>query len=147
MELKKKLLLQTPEEHENDELWAISYGDMITLLLSFFVIFFSTDFKKNQKDQMDDHLISNFRMLDLKNTKKLPPNGETVGQDKKLNDAPKFDLIKNARITKVDDRLLVTFDQMNFFKIAEVEPNAGGIAPESPPITIFCGVAGFNSQV
>lgn len=143
MELKKKLLLQTAEEHENDELWAISYGDMITLLLSFFVIFFSTDFKKNQKDQMDDHLIANFRMLDLKNNKKLPPSGETLGQGKKLNDAPKFDLIKNARITKVDDRLLVTFDQMNFFKIAEVEPNAGGVEALKSFATKFVPYAGL----
>lgn len=41
------------EEEENTEgSWAISYGDMITLLLSFFVIFFSFDYKKEKEDRL-----------------------------------------------------------------------------------------------
>jgi len=27
------------------------------------------------------------------------------------------------------------------------QPSTGGMAPEAPPITIFCGVAGFSSTV
>ena len=27
------------------------------------------------------------------------------------------------------------------------QPSTGGIAPEAPPITMFCGVAGFRSTV
>ncbi|MNN71852.1 hypothetical protein D3C81_1878270 [compost metagenome] len=27
------------------------------------------------------------------------------------------------------------------------QPRAGGIAPDKPPITIFCGVAGFRMMV
>ena len=126
MGLRSKLSRHSDEEHENDELWAISYGDMITLLLSFFVIFFSTDFKKNQKNTLDNYLIANFKMVDLKKNDLLPPTAETHGQGKALNDAPKFELLKNAKITKIDDRMLVTFDQMNFFKTAEIKPNKEG---------------------
>jgi chemotaxis protein MotB len=32
--------------------WAVSYGDMITLLLSFFVIYFSTDFNKQVEEKL-----------------------------------------------------------------------------------------------
>ncbi len=126
MGLSKKLAQHSHEEQENDELWAISYGDMITLLLSFFVIFFSTDFKKDQKDKLDDHLISSFKIFEIDNKKITPPINEKNGLGKKLDDAPKFDLLKNAKITKIDDRMLVTFDKMNFFKTAEIEPNAEG---------------------
>ena len=122
----KKLSFHLNEEHENDELWAISYGDMITLLLSFFVIYFSTDFKKDKIDKLDAHLISNFKMLELDKNKGLPPIAETLGQGKKFEDAPKFELLKNAKITKIEDRLLVTFDNMMFFKTATVEPTSEG---------------------
>jgi hypothetical protein len=27
------------------------------------------------------------------------------------------------------------------------QPRTGGMAPDAPPITMFCGVAGFNSTV
>ncbi len=126
MRLNKKLHSEGHEEHENDELWAISYGDMITLLLSFFVIYFSIDPKKNEMEKLDNHLISSFKMVDLKNSKNMPPSIKTDGSIKTLGDAPKFEALKNAKITKIDDRLLVTFDQMSFFSTAKVEPHAQG---------------------
>lgn len=126
MKLNKKLHSEGHEEQENDELWAISYGDMITLLLSFFVIYFSVDPKKNDMDKLDNHLISSFKMVDLKNSKSMPPSIKTDGSKKMLGDSPKFDALKNAKITKIDDRLLVTFDQMSFFSTAKVEPHAQG---------------------
>lgn len=111
------------EEHESDELWAISYGDMITLLLSFFVIYFSTDFKKGKYDEIDNHVISSFKMVDLKTQTKSIPILTGKTNQKAFGDVPKFDLLKNARITKLEDRLIITFDQMNFFKTGEIEPN------------------------
>lgn len=111
--------MQSHEEGEGDELWAISYGDMITLLLSFFVIFFTTDTKKIRENKIDDHFISSFNIKELI---KKSPFPETI----KHNDAPKFELLKNAKITKIGDRLLVTFENMNFFNTSETEPNAQG---------------------
>jgi len=46
---------QVTENHEGS--WAISYGDMITLLLSFFVIFFSFDFNKEVQEKLDQSAI------------------------------------------------------------------------------------------
>ena len=43
MSLIKKNRIHSEEDSEGT--WAISYGDMITLLLSFFVIFYNADFK------------------------------------------------------------------------------------------------------
>lgn len=126
MKLSKKLNNEEHGEHENDELWAISYGDMITLLLSFFVIYFSIDPKKSDMDKLDNHLITNFKMVDLSNKAKTAPSAESKPQAKNNQDAPKFDVLKNAKITKLDDRLLVTFDKMSFFDTAKVEPHKNG---------------------
>jgi flagellar motor protein MotB len=116
---KNRLSEQSFEEHESDELWAISYGDMITLLLSFFVIFFSTDFKKTKIDDLDKHLMSSFKMVNMNQAFKSPASS---------NEALQFDLLKNAKITKIDDRLVITFDTMTFFKVGEIEPNQEGQA-------------------
>ncbi len=128
MSLSKKLNQNIEEEHGSDELWAISYGDMITLLLSFFVIYFSVDTKKAEIDKIDNHLITQFKIFEADkqeaptplNTKDLLPSKE------KLGDAPKFEILKDAKITKIDDRLLVTFESMSFFNTAEIEPNKIG---------------------
>ncbi len=40
------------EEGDTEGSWAISYGDMITLLLTFFVIFFSFDYKKEKEQRL-----------------------------------------------------------------------------------------------
>ena len=31
--------------------------------------------------------------------------------------------------------------------VTAVQPSTGGIAPEAPPITMFCGVSGFSTSV
>lgn len=127
MKLSEKLNSETYEEH-NDELWAISYGDMITLLLSFFVIYFSIDPKKGEMEKVDNHMISQFKMLELEAKKKYSPKLEIDAKSKNIGEAPKFEVLKNAKITKIDDRLLVTFDNMSFFETAQTEPNQNGKA-------------------
>jgi flagellar motor protein MotB len=49
---------ESPPEHVDTEgSWAVSYGDMITLLLSFFVLFFSVDHEKTRKKGLEQSLI------------------------------------------------------------------------------------------
>mgnify|MGYP003374312139 CR=1 FL=1 len=31
--------------------------------------------------------------------------------------------------------------------VTAAQPSTGGIAPDAPPMTMFCGVAGFSSTV
>lgn len=76
--------------HHSEEIsegsWAISYGDMITLLLSFFVLFFSMDFKKDSEKKLDSNVLSSFKsqtiILDNKKeiTEKLIDNGIGIVQ-------------------------------------------------------------------
>lgn len=55
--------LQTHVEHEEGT-WAISYGDMITLLLCFFVLYFSFDFKSNGESEIHKSLLSNLASVE-----------------------------------------------------------------------------------
>jgi len=126
MRLSKKLNQETHEEHENDELWAISYGDMITLLLSFFVIYFSIDPKKDESDKLDNHLITSFKIMDLNEVKTTTPTLIKKGVKERNQHPPEFEHLQNAKITKLDDRLLVTFGEMSFFDTGVVEPKVDG---------------------
>jgi len=120
MKLKNQVFHHSHEEAEEVELWAISYGDMITLLLSFFVIFFSTDFKKKEEEKVDQHLIENFQFHAVKIDQKV----KSILKTEQIKEIEK--LLEKTRIAKINDRLLVTFDQMNFFDTAQTDPTKDG---------------------
>ncbi len=46
------------EEADSEGSWAISYGDMVTLLLCFFILFFTIDPKKDQTSALQQALLS-----------------------------------------------------------------------------------------
>src|SRR5258705_9392533 len=53
---------QHHEEHVNTEAWAIPYGDLITLLLAFFVVMYSMSSVNEGKYRiLSDSLVSAFR--------------------------------------------------------------------------------------
>jgi flagellar motor protein MotB len=52
---------EVASEEESEGTWAVSYGDMITLLLSFFVIFYNTDFEKEKTLKINHHLYYYYR--------------------------------------------------------------------------------------
>lgn len=54
--MENRLWKKKYEEHEEVDTegsWAVSYGDMVTLLLTFFIIFFSTDPKQGTKQRVE----------------------------------------------------------------------------------------------
>lgn len=50
---------------DDEGTWAISYGDMITLLLSFFVIYFSFDFKEVKEEKLENEVFQSMNQLSL----------------------------------------------------------------------------------
>lgn len=106
---KNKFSHQSMIEEDEPEIWMISYGDMITLLLSFFVIYFSTDFKKPQKEMLQNQLIMKLEEF------KASPLGGTTDQS---NIDENFDAI----ISKQGDRLILSFGDYAFFKLGEIDP-------------------------
>ena len=61
----KKRRRESKGKKQHDEgTWAISYGDMITLLLGFFILFFSMEPNKKGNAVLTDSLIETMRKLD-----------------------------------------------------------------------------------
>lgn len=102
-------------EVDSEGTWALSYGDMITLLLSFFVIFFTTDFKREKVDQLNRHL-----SFTLEEAKEIRPQ-DKVGTLK----VPKIELPDMKTIT-VGELVIVSFGPISFFDSGSVDVNVDG---------------------
>ncbi len=104
------------EEAENEGTWAISYGDMITLLLSFFVIFFTTDLKKEKVNNLNNYM--SFSMDELN---QIPSeifragNKSSVKLDKKELDG------LDIKVHQANNRVIVSFGKFSFFKSGQTE--------------------------
>ena len=104
------------ESLEDEGTWAISYGDMITLLLSFFVIFFTTDFKKEKVEKLNRHL-----SFELEGA--TPVEGK--GGAKQKVEIP--DLVGVQMQThQVGENVVVTFKGMSFFNSGAVSVDRKG---------------------
>jgi chemotaxis protein MotB len=121
--MSSKLKRHLHEEIDSEGSWALSYGDMITLLLSFFVIYFSTDFNKPQEKKMQEQLFKDLvaespLLLTNIETEKIESNLEVVklGPDKlamffkgeSFFDRAEVSMKKDKEIilSKVSDKLL-----------------------------------------
>lgn len=122
--MKSVRLLRKDSYHEDidsEGSWAISYGDMITLLLSFFVIFFTTDFKKQKIDKLNQHL-----SFQLENTQ-AAGQAEAVNQTEVVK--PEFPVLDGLTLKthNVGDNIIVTFYATSFFSSGHVNVNERGV--------------------
>ena len=132
--MKKHKPLEIEEDSEGT--WAISYGDMITLLLSFFVIFYNADFKAKKIENLNHHL--SFDIENLKPHLRTKPEGQGGGagagkasgakKEAESNDVisggsilvdgfTEFDI----KVHEVDENLVVTFGKLSFFDSGSTE--------------------------
>lgn len=125
-------------EEDSEGTWAISYGDMITLLLSFFVIFYNADFKAKKIESLNHHL-----SFDLENLKPSLTGSSTADANSRSNEKAKTDTSKksmgsgsifvddlsdfNIKVHEVDQNLVVTFGNISFFDSGSLEVKKGTI--------------------
>jgi chemotaxis protein MotB len=109
------------DEAESEGSWAISYGDMITLLLSFFVIFFTTDTKKEKIQNMN-----NFMSFSMEELKDIPSEILRAGERASL----KFDTSElkglDIKIQQSSDRTIISFGRFSFFKSGQTDVSEEG---------------------
>lgn len=88
--------------------WAVSYGDMLTLLLAFFILFFSVDPQEESKTKLASSLLAILKPL-ADDQSVAPAAVGQVGID--------ADLARRlgARITKVGAKVVVEFPGISFF--------------------------------
>lgn len=102
-------LIFTNDHTDTEGTWAISYGDMITLLLSFFVIYFSTDFTEKKEKELNTGLMENL---------------ESGKYDKMLDHMVEEQTTTPENLTRYqsvveetdDGRLMIYFPKASFFK-------------------------------
>lgn len=115
-----RLKRKTGIEVDTEGSWAISYGDMITLLLSFFVIFFSFDFKKEVNQKLTDSAIESISLIQHENTNKLGLIENPIVEVDELSD------ITTVVQETGDGRMIVLFKGANFFSTGSESVNEVG---------------------
>ncbi|MBL7686769.1 MAG: hypothetical protein JNJ49_01955, partial [Bdellovibrionaceae bacterium] len=60
------------EEADSEGSWAISYGDMVTLLLCFFILFFTVNPNKDQTESVQQELL-NIMMREMSSAAQRSP--------------------------------------------------------------------------
>lgn len=109
-------------EEESEGSWAISYGDMITLLLSFFVIFFTTDLTKDKANSLNNYM--SFSMEELKQIPaEMLKSGSksTVQIDQKSMDG------LDIKVHQAHNRVMISFGRFSFFKSGQTEVRKEGV--------------------
>lgn len=107
MNTSTKLLRSKQEDEDSHGSWAISYGDLVTILLSFFILFFSTDFGEKSKTQLDNSLVESVE--------------GTLSLTDPINKIVVDDSIQIKKINK--DNFLIFFKNISFFDSGRVTPN------------------------
>lgn len=98
--------------------WAISYGDLVTLLLAFFIMFFTADKYIKQPENLKIAMLSKA----LANDRRAPAAvaGGAVYPDTELKDKLK------AKTYKIGEKIIVEFPGVSFYKSAKVDLSAEG---------------------
>jgi flagellar motor protein MotB len=111
------------EEVESEGSWAISYGDMITLLLSFFVIFFTTDLQKEKIHKLNDYM--SFSMEELK---QIPEDIIRSGaKSTSMFDKKELEGL-DVKIHQANNKIMVSFGRFSFFKSGQTDIRPEGVA-------------------
>ena len=114
-------------EHIDDEgTWAISYGDMVTLLLAFFVLFFTLDPEKEKQELLQQSLLVSLAERSPNNLFRKP-NSLHIGQEESSNNIDEK-LVNDwgATVHQVGQRIIVDFPGVSFFEIGNTRLNLQG---------------------
>ena len=89
------------DEVDSEGSWAISYGDMVTLLLAFFVLFFTVDPAVEKEEQLKDSLITALEG-DSKTIEQRSPASEQKDSDKEQE----MDLGQEKQEQNIDQNIM-----------------------------------------
>lgn len=120
-DFKKLRETQSPEGDHNSN-WAISYGDMVTLLLAFFVLFFSVSKTSHEIKIVDEALKKEFNVMTW------PKPDSTWGAQNRFptSEMTDFEGIKGLKTTAQGNKLIVEFPMVSFFNMGSYDVTAEG---------------------
>jgi chemotaxis protein MotB len=137
--------------------WAISYGDMITLLLTFFILYFNLESKPGQKsDALLESMVSQLSQMDSKaKDSAAKAVEEAIGggvKDEKLQvgTLPEKGIEAflpvefGAVVHKVGNQVVVEFPSQSFFELGKVEVSEEGRKVLQKFATLYLPFAGTH---
>lgn len=137
LEIEMRRLHESPPGDHNGN-WAISYGDMVTLLLAFFVLFFSLG-----SDSKDIEILEGIVKNEFKKEQEVKPE-VSWGRDA---NAPKGAAEGSGAAPDIatsiqGNKLLIEFPNVSFFKTAQTELTNEGSVVLTRFASKFKGFAG-----
>ncbi len=133
-----KTLAHRANEHDEGS-WAISYGDMVTLLLAFFMLFFSIDSQEVAKEKLTLALLATLAPLPTVPGELYEQTGEKITVQRALTD------IDHTKIERLGEKVVVEFPGVSFFKSGDTDLNAEGQAVLQNFATKYLPFAGTHT--
>jgi flagellar motor protein MotB len=145
-------------EVDSEGSWAISYGDMITLLLSFFILFFNTNKHKASATSIQQALLAKLQSTLTQHKDGMPATEIAAPQAVGANDikaqaqaAPSIDeeLQKKlgAKVMAVGSKIIVEFPNVSFFKSGNTDLTKEGSKELKAFAEAFVPYAGLQRVV
>lgn len=123
-------VLKKSQLHEEveAETWALSYGDMITLLLSFFVIYFTTDPVQTKVNKLNQHMSFSIEgVLTSPNTANPLGKNSIESAELKTVKLPEA-VLTNVKAVAVGEMVVISFGATSFFESGSTKLHAGGVS-------------------
>ena len=146
-----QLKRRSTDEHEEVDAegsWAVSYGDMVTLLLTFFILFFSTEptKKDSQRQALKISLIETLQKNSSQPVVRAPKgvasmstmssNANEVGMDSEVLKA------WNGVAHDMGNHVVIDFPQVSFFRSGKVDLTAEGAVALKQFVQVYMPYAG-----
>jgi len=132
------------EELDTEGTWAVSYGDLVTLLLTFFIIFFSTDPKQGTKQKIELKV----SLIETLKSKSAAPS--ETGHREELNVGNKNEqgidpeILKkwNGVIHDKGNHIIIEFPYVSFFKSGQTDLTQEGKEALTNFVKVYLPYAG-----
>ncbi len=121
--VKPRQVRRIREEHVDEEgTWAVSYGDMVTLLLTFFILFFSINPKNGESngEAEKNYPLALSLMKSLKEIGAQEEKAATKNQNLKVDVDQDFIRKTKATVFKAGHKIVIDFPNVSFFKSGQI---------------------------